>query len=343
MSIVLLSSTNDVFKKNQEHLADKTRNALFALNSHVQNTINLLHPSLAFKMFDAQISPIMEYMSEVWYQNKTLNELEKIHLAFIKSTLKVKMSSSTHAIYSECGRFPLQIKAQFQMIKYWKRIVTLENSHIVKKAYNSLHELSEHGQQNWCSVVKCILTELGYSEAWNTQEMNERELFALKEKIYKGHMDKCLENINDSERNPKLRTYKLFKTEFKLETHLTYPQNVNHMLALTKFRISSHNLHIETGRYTRPMKTPVSERVCLYCSDGTIEDEMHFVLHCIFYVEERHKLIEACTENIPDFEDMDSRSKFINIMSLDYPAITKVLGKFIYKSLKKRNDAASQM
>ena len=341
LGTIISTATSNIFKKNQEHLADKTRNALFALNSHIQNTVGQLHPSLAFKMYDAQISPIMEYMSEVWYQKKTLDELEKIHLAFIKSILRVKMSSSTHAIYSECGRFPLKIKAQFQMISYWKRIVLLENSHIVKKAYKSLYELSEHGQENWCSFVKDILVDLGYSEAWNLHEINDRDLYALKEKLYKTHMDKCLENINDSEKNPKLRTYKLLKTEFKLETHLTYPYNVNHMLALTKFRISSHNLHIETGRYTRPTKTPISERKCLHCSDGTVEDEMHFILDCSLYVEERHKLIEVCTENIPGFENMEAQQRFINIMSLNIPAVSKVLGKYVYDCLKKRNDLTS--
>ena len=137
------------------------------------------------------------------------------------------------------------------MIKYWKRIETLENSHIVeKKAYKSLYEPSEYGQENWFSHINNILIDLDYSEAWNLQEISEKDLYALKEKQYKTHMDICLDNINDSEKNPKLRIYKLFTTELKLETHLTYPQNVNHVLALTKFRISSHNLHIETGRYT---------------------------------------------------------------------------------------------
>ena len=30
----------------------------------------------------------------------------------------------------------------------------------------------------------------------------------------------------------------------------------------TKLRISSHNLHIETGRHKRPKKTPVENRYC---------------------------------------------------------------------------------
>ena len=100
-----------------------------------------LHPSLAFKMFDVQISPIIEYASEIWYHGKEVPELEKMHLGYLKSILKIKPSSSTNAVYAECGRFPLFIKQKFQIIKYWKRVIDLDNTHIVKKAYNSLLEL----------------------------------------------------------------------------------------------------------------------------------------------------------------------------------------------------------
>ena len=46
----------------------------------------------------------------------------------------------------------------------------------------------------------------------------------------------------------------------------------------TKLGISSHNLHIETGRHKRPKKTPVEKRYCNYCTDRNIEDEANFVL-----------------------------------------------------------------
>ena len=45
---------------------------------------------------------------------------------------------------------------------------------------------------------------------------------------------------------------------------------------ITKLRISAHNLMIETGRYKRPNKVPLENRVCDLC--GTIENEIHFVM-----------------------------------------------------------------
>ncbi len=92
-------------------------------------------------------------------------------------------------------------------------------------------------------------------------------------------MAECIGNIHDSTAYPKLRTYKLFKDEFKFENYLSSTKNLNHTLVLFRFRISLLNLRIETGRYTRP-KIPVNERMCIYCTFQAVETESHFLLQC---------------------------------------------------------------
>ena len=49
---------------------------------------------------------------------------------------------------------------------------------------------------------------------------------------------------------------------------------------ITRWRLSNHKLHIETGRYKRP-KTPRNERLCNNCIQ--IEDEDHTIFHCTSY------------------------------------------------------------
>ena len=55
---------------------------------------------------------------------------------------------------------------------------------------------------------------------------------------------------------------------------------------MTRIRISSHNLYIERGRYTRP-PIPRESRWCIYCymqtNDKVIEDETHTLLTCPLY------------------------------------------------------------
>ncbi len=129
-------------------MAHKSRNAIYALNSYVKNTIGQLQPHIAVKIFDSQIVPIMQYTSEIWFQNKKSLQLETIHLQYLKSIMHVKTSSSSKAIYSEFGRFPLVLKQKCQLISYWKRVVGMDDNMIFKKAYNSTLKLHELGQIN---------------------------------------------------------------------------------------------------------------------------------------------------------------------------------------------------
>ena len=52
------------FTLSLEHLRQKALHALFSLRRHTD--LNSLKPSLACKIFDSMISPILTYNSEVW-------------------------------------------------------------------------------------------------------------------------------------------------------------------------------------------------------------------------------------------------------------------------------------
>ena len=85
------------------------------------------------------------------------------------------------------------------------------------------------------------------------------------------------QSLNDDKRvNPnsknKSRTYRKFKSIFKLEPYLLFGTKQQRKL-LTKFRISAHNLNIKKGRY---IGTKVEDRICNLCKNN-IEDEVHFL------------------------------------------------------------------
>ncbi len=106
---------------------------------------------------------------------------------------------------------------------------------VIRNAYDSLNERFEFGQKNWCTYVKEILNQIEVTDIWNKQ---------------------CL---------PKTIYNKTFKTDFRLENYLLTLQNRGHKIALTKFRKSSHNLHIETGHYEKTeIRTP-SKTLCVLC------------------------------------------------------------------------------
>ena len=88
------------------------------------------------------------------------------------------------------------------------------------------------------------------------------------------------------ENKPKLRTYRKMKTELKKERYLLIEDRKTRR-QITKMRIGTNDLRIETGRWKGE---EVSERRCLMCMQGSIEDEEHFMLHCTAYRGNRDKM-----------------------------------------------------
>ena len=85
---------------------------------------------------------------------------------------------------------------------------------------------------------------------------------------------KLMTNGN-TENGNKLRTYRQYKNDFKIEHYVKFNMDRGQRRVLAIFRSCNLPLAIETGRFNRP-KTPVSERLCKYCHLDLIEDETHF-------------------------------------------------------------------
>ena len=103
------------------------------------------------------------------------------------------------------------------------------------------------------------------------------------------------------ETSKKLRTYKLVKQDFGIESYLELVHDKSVRKCLTSLRISAHRLRIERGRY-RGEKP--EERLCLTCN--SIENEVHFLCKCQKYKYQREimydniKDIINISENDPD-------------------------------------------
>ena len=82
----------------------------------------------------------------------------------------------------------------------------------------------------------------------------------------------------------------------------TYVKSPPLRTALCKFRISCHLLEIERSRYQRQ---PAHQRYCLSClhllqlGSKLVNDEVHFLMSCSAYTEERRKLFDKAVAHIP--------------------------------------------
>ena len=115
---------------------------------------------------------------------------------------------------------------------------------------------------------------------WHTQVPTPNNIVPLHirhhpESIFRQHW---LDEINNSIKNCKLRLYKEIKYTFMPEPYLFFKiPKFRH--AISRLRLCSHHLEIETGRYAGPL-TPANQRFCAACL-GKVGDEYHFLTECV--------------------------------------------------------------
>ena len=91
---------------------------------------------------------------------------------------------------------------------------------------------------------------------------------------------------------------------------------------MTKLRLGLLNLQIVLGRYEG---VPREERFCKLCDSGLVEDEMHFVLVCNYFINERQTFIPRYYREHP------SEFKFCQLLQCSENLILIInLRKFLF-------------
>ena len=147
---------------------------------------------------------------------------------------------------------------------------------------------------------------------------------------------KMTADINDTNKNPKLRTYRIFKTDLRLEPYL----NINLPKALyqsiARFRLSSHNLYIELGRHKRPF-VPANQRICRRCDLNVIENEFHCLMICKKWTTIRSELFKTVVREIEHFLVFHPNEQFKVLLSNKTSKVNYALSKYLTIVLKTDN------
>jgi len=102
------------------------------------------------------------------------------------------------------------------------------------------------------------------------------------------------------QQSQKLSFYCTIKEDYSPSPYLVLTRK-NPSRALVRFRISRHQLRIETGRYK---KIPRNERICHFCASNKIENEIYFLLDCEAYSQIRAIFFSKLETKIPDFKSL---------------------------------------
>ena len=256
---------------------------------------------------------------------------EKFHLSYIKSTLGVRPQTPTDAVMSGTERFPLQLRKNVNVIKYWLRLAKLGNEDPVRNAFDTLVQLHNFGQRNWWTEVSVLLEllEIDEPDILTTAPVVKKIkiIASIKDSVYKTHRDNCMARLKNSSEG-KLRTFLKFKTEYCMETYLLDLPNLDHLTAVARLRMSAHRLAIETRRHVKP-KICKEERICKNCDLEEVEDESHFLLKCPLYCQQMRTILSYTTSECQE-------ELFVILMKSRETAVIKALGKYIHTAFKMR-------
>ena len=112
----------------------------------------------------------------------------------------------------------------------------------------------------------------------------------------------------------KLRSYLKFKCNFGFEEYLNIVSNFELRRSISKFRMSSHHLEIERGRY---QGIPPDSRICKKCGSGEIEDKIPFLFVCSKLSVERKTLLDTIADTCSNFMNLTNEQQFIWLMSCE--------------------------
>jgi hypothetical protein len=100
----------------------------------------------------------------------------------------------------------------------------------------------------WSTYVRDLLYSLGFGYVWNcTSDINENKfLYEVKQRL----LDVFIQELNGSfEMSPNCSLYKYVNEGFKLQLYLTKSIPCLYVQNISKYRLSSHRLEIEQGRF----------------------------------------------------------------------------------------------
>jgi hypothetical protein len=273
--------------------------------------------------------PILNYGSEVWGFIQG-NSVERVHMQFCKRILGVKKVTQNDFVYGELGRISLKSVRYYNIVKFWLKILHTNENKYVKKVYTLLKNDFENfpNKTNWCSLVKHLLCDLGFYDAWLMQSVGNSDYFLC---IVKQRLtDQFVQNWSCRLDNSSRALFYKQISDFKFQPYLNFIHVKRFCSSVTKLRVSSHRLHIETGRWTKPHSTPFNERTCFCCN--VLEDEFHFVLECKLYSDIRKRLIPTYYWKRPNM------LKLIDLLNTENICVARKFGKYVHSAFEIRKE-----
>ena len=215
------------------------------------------------------------------------------------------------AFYGDMGWIPSNVRQWVSVFRLWSRFSKMSDNRINKRIFKWAYNFSSNRLKNWCFRVMSKFKNINmdqycdYNIVLSKSVIKDIECCLID--IYKvDWIDKLVCN-----EFTKLRTYKLFKTDFTVENYIKINMPTHYRSSFAKFRCGVAPIKIETGRYEN---LAVDSRVCFNCLN-VVEDEKHVILNCPLYANLRLELYRYASVIFENFNSLSDDEKFIFLFS----------------------------
>lgn len=300
----ILFHYNSNLDNTKKKLVQQAQKALYSVYYKIRN-INI-PIDLQLKIFDTLVRPILLYGCEVIGYEKNDN-IEKVHLQFLKKILKVRATTPSHLVYGELGRFPLIVDIKCRILCFWNSLVG--SNKLSAKFALLQYNLNKNGllDTKWIKFVKSTFNEVGLTFIFSDYlHVSSLWLKTHAKQILKDQfVQKWYAELTNTSRG---QFYLKFKNEFVLEPYLLR-LNPTQRLYITKLRLSNIKFPVETGRWRNVQR---DNRICTKCNSGEVGSEFHYLFICQY----------------PDI--LEKRLKHIPRYYINNPSETKMIGLLKY-------------
>jgi hypothetical protein len=266
------------------------------------------------KMYEAGVCSIMEYCSEIWGFEKQPSCDNIFHRA-IRYYLGVHRFIPTVFLKAEMGWIPPIIRRHLCMLRYWNRLLTMNENRLSKRLFELEYRTNE---SSWCREIESIFESMNMNDMFIDKHVCD--LSVCKTIMLNSWKKEVADNVISK---PKLRTYVQFMDLNSPPEYLTKLVPRSKRSLFEQFRGGILPLHIETGRFRnikdtqtgRFRKLKPEERICTICDSDSIEDEMHFLMECNKYNTSRRIMFEYANNADRNFHDLNNHEKFIKLVT----------------------------
>ena len=258
------------------------------------------------------MQPILLYGCDIWGSH-CLNSSNKVFTLvnkFYKTLIGAKSRCSNSGVFSELGRYPIEINIAKAMTKFWFRLISLPKSRLSSHCYWFLHK-TINLNDSWFDAIKIIINTTGQYHIWN----NQTDLINLpqfqKSKI-QNYVIQTLKDVYSQSANAKINS----ESKLYLFKNGTNPQVMSKYLytlygrdrrrVFANFRLGTFDLELEKGRH---FGIPRESRICKICNTKNIENEDHFLFSCPPLSLTRSPFIHKISNIHKNFSKMSSIEK----------------------------------